>query len=182
MYTRRTVLKALFRLFCAVAVLAGLIVALYLNRIHRYDDLIVRISREYEVDPRLVSAVIWRESRFDAGATGAAGEIGLMQVTDLVGEIWARAHGIDTFDKSDLYKPEINIRAGTWYLAQAIEQWGNRSDPLPYALAQYNAGRSNALRWAEGDGGKARRFMENITYPGTRDYVESVLRRYRGRG
>ncbi len=181
MYTKRTVLKALFWLLCAAVLLAGLMVSVYLHRIHRYDDLIAQISREHHVDPRLVSAVIWQESRFNAEVTGASGEIGLMQVTELVGLTWAKESGFEEFHTDALYDPEINIRAGTWYLARAIRMWSDRSDPLPYALAQYNAGRSNALRWAKGDEGESSRFIENITYPGTRDYVESVLKRYRGR-
>ncbi len=181
MTSRRKVIRIVYGLVCAALLLTGLIVALYMERIHRHDDIIVQVSREYDVDPRLVSAIIWRESRFNADVIGAADEIGLMQVTDLVGETWARSHDIDKYSSEDLFDLETNIRAGVWYLSRAIEQWSHRSDPLPYALAQYNAGRSNALRWAEHDEGKPRRFVENITFPTTRDYVENILKRYRGR-
>lgn len=163
-----------------MAVVAGLMATLLLNRIHRHDQVIVRIGREYDVDPRLISAIIWRESRFDAAAVGGAGEIGLMQVTEPVGHEWAADQGRPEFSGHDLFTPEINIRAGTWYLAQAIDQWSDRPDPLPYALAQYNAGRSNALRWAREDEDDIHRFLEQITFPSTKEYIETILTRYRG--
>jgi hypothetical protein len=47
------------------------------HRIHRFDKLIVAAGRQYGVDPRLVSALIWRESGFGNIASGARGEIGL---------------------------------------------------------------------------------------------------------
>jgi len=174
-------IKTLYWIMAAMAVLAGLVTTILLNRVHRHDQLIVRIAREYHVDPRLISAVIWQESRFDAAAVGTVGEIGLMQVTETVGREWAAYQGRTDFSGHDLFSPEINIRAGTWYLARAIAQWSDRSDPLPYALAQYNAGRSNALRWAKDDGLDARRFVEQITFPSTREYIEIILTRYRGK-
>ncbi len=174
-------IKTVYWIVAAMAILAGLITTVLLNRIHRYDQLIVRIGREYNVDPRLISAVIWKESRFEAAAVGGVGEIGLMQVTETVGHEWAAEHGREHFSGHDLFTPEINIRAGTWYLARAIQQWSNRPDPLPYALAQYNAGRSNALRWARDDNGDPQQFMERITFPGTKEYIEDILKRYRGR-
>ena len=160
----------------AITVAFGLVTHL---RVTRYDDVIAAAATEYGVDPRLVSALIWQESRFRPGVVGPAGEVGLMQVTEIVGYEWAGRHARPDFDVDDLLDPEVNIRAGTWYLARAMQQWSHRPDPVPYALAQYNAGRSNALRWAEGDQQDAQRFMESITYPGTRAYIERILRRYR---
>ncbi len=177
----KSYIKTLYWIAAVLAVLAGLVAAVLLNRVHRHDQLIVRIGREYQVDPRLISAVIWKESRFDAAAVGGVGEIGLMQVTETVGREWAAEYGLAEFSGHDLFTPEINIRAGTWYLARAIKQWSDRSDPLPYALAQYNAGRSNALRWARDDERDAHRFVEQITFPTTREYITDILTRYRGR-
>lgn len=150
------------------------------RRLHRYDSLILRISEREGVDPALTSAVIWRESRFDARSVGRAGEIGLMQVTRGAAIDWARAEGIESFSMPDLYDPETNITIGAWYLARALRRWSERDDPIPYALAEYNAGPSNARRWAATPGGEtADGFVEAITYPSTRDYVRSVLKRSR---
>lgn len=177
----KSYIKTLYWMAAILAVLVGLVATVLINRVHRHDQLIVRIGREYQVDPRLISAVIWQESKFDAAAVGSVGEIGLMQVTEAAGKEWAVDQGLTDFSGHDLFTPEINIRAGTWYLARAIAQWSDRPDPLPYALAQYNAGRSNALRWAKDDGLDSRRFVEQITFPTTKEYIELILTRYRGK-
>ena len=68
------------------------------------------------MDPRLISAVIWRESRFDASCIGTAGEIGLMQVTEEAAREWAKARGQPAPTKVALFDVRTNIDAGTWYL------------------------------------------------------------------
>ena len=72
-----------------------------------------------------------------------------MQVTPEVGQMWAKANKIEDFKDDDLYDPETNIRAGTWYLNRAIKRWSQTDDPVTFALAEYNAGRSNALKWVD---------------------------------
>ena len=42
----------------------------------RFDSLIVKVGREYDLDPRLIKAVVWRESRFQADMIGRNGERG----------------------------------------------------------------------------------------------------------
>jgi len=166
---KRTIAKVIYWNVVAVVLIVGLFAVSITRRLHVFDSLIVRVSREHGVDPRLVSAVIWRESKFDPNQVGAAGEIGLMQVTEAAGQEWAEAAQYPLFVKRDLFEPEVNISAGTWYLARAIERWSKFDDPLPYALAEYNAGQRNA-----------RDFWESIGYPGTKQYVRDVLLRYRG--
>lgn len=148
--------------------------------VHAYDDLIVQAGRQQGVDGRLIRAVIWQESHFNARRVGKAGEIGLMQVTPVAAKEWAVAQGIDNFAASNLFQPAVNIQAGAWYLGRAIQHWSGKSSSLPYALAEYNAGRANVERWAAGDGGDANAFWDKITYPGTRRYVRDVLNDYRG--
>lgn len=171
----------LYALLAGITILLGLGGYLYLRRIHRYDRLIREAGRRHGVDTRLIAAVIWRESRFRADAVGRAGEVGLMQVTAAAGEEWARATGFPLFSPLDLFEPANNIQAGTWYLARALKRWSDRDDPLPFALAEYNAGRSNALRWDRKGGPSAEGFVEAITYPTTRRYILDIIDRYRGR-
>jgi soluble lytic murein transglycosylase len=73
----------------------------------------------------------------------------------------------------------VNLDIGCWYLRRAINRWTNSTaNPLPFALAEYNAGRSNALRWASGPKPfDPRQFVEKITYPTTRKYVRVVEER-----
>lgn len=149
------------------------------RRIHAYDDLIAQTAASYALDPKLIRAVIWRESRFKYDCRGRHGEIGLMQVTENAAKEWAEANGIANLRKNDLFSPETNIQAGTWYLKRSISRWSNKNNPLPYALAEYNAGRSNTVRWAAGDDGDANKFWDGITYPSTKRYVRDILTRYR---
>lgn len=149
-------------------------------RAHAYDRIINKAAQLYGVDGGLIRSVIHRESRFRPKMVGGVGEIGLMQVTRNAALEWAHANGIEDFSKSSLYNPKTNIYAGSWYLGRAIRRWSKKDNPLPYALAEYNAGRSNALRWAASDGGDADKFWDGITYPTTRRYVKDVLARYHG--
>jgi peptidoglycan lytic transglycosylase len=151
-------------------------------RFRQYDALMRTVATEHQLDPMLVKAVVWRESRFDPLKFGSAGERGLMQVSDPAANEWARENKIENFRVEDLFDPKTNLNAGTWYLRRAIEHWQNQSDPLPFALAEYNAGASRAQRWAGGSAAAtqitAQDFVHNIDFPGTRKYVDSVMERY----
>jgi soluble lytic murein transglycosylase len=140
------------------------------------DPLIVQVARETGVDPFLIRALIWRESKFDPATHGTADERGLMQVTPEVGQMWAKADKIPNFQPDNLYDPETNIRAGTWYLNRAIRHWSQTDDPVTFALAEYNAGPSNAQRWVDANSPQDHvAFMDRITYPSTRNYIEAIL-------
>jgi soluble lytic murein transglycosylase len=141
-----------------------------------FDPLIVSIAREQSMDPFLVRALIWRESKFDPLTHGGADEHGLMQVRPDVGQMWAKANKIDDYTDDKLYDPETNIRVGTWYLNRSIKRWSGTDDPVTFALAEYNAGRSNALKWVDPVAPMDHTaFMDRITFPTTRLYVEKIL-------
>ena len=150
-------------------------------RFKQYDGLIRLVALEHRLDPMLVKAVVWRESRFDPNKNGSAGERGLMQVSEKAAREWARENKIDNFHIEKLFDPKTNLEAGTWYLRRAFEHWETQSDPLPFALAEYNAGASRAQRWSGGDSVAAippRTFLKRIDFPGTRKYVDSIIARY----
>ncbi len=150
-------------------------------RFQQYDRLIRSIAMQHHLDPMLVKAVVWRESRFDPKKYGSAGERGLMQVSEKAANEWAHENKIDNFRVDQLFDPKTNLEAGAWYLHRAFERWETQSDPMPFALAEYNAGASRAQRWSGGDGAAAvpsRAFLRNIDFPGTRKYVESIIARY----
>jgi soluble lytic murein transglycosylase len=150
-------------------------------RAREYDDLLSAEGRKAEVDPRLLRAVIWQESRFEAIRIGKAGEIGLMQVTPTAAMEWAHVVQQEALDFSTLLDAHSNIAAGAWYLHRALQRWASRHDPLPYALAEYNAGLSNVRRWdKEAGGSMATNFADSIGYPTTQRYVREIIRRYRG--
>lgn len=151
-------------------------------RFQQYDQLIRAVAAPNELDPMLVKAVVWRESRFDPKKFGAAGERGLMQVSEIAAQEWAADRKIENFRVEELFDPKTNLEAGSWYLRRAMLHWQTQKDPTPFALAEYNAGASRAQRWAAGDGKRrvsAHEFQRNIDFPGTKKYVESIIERYR---
>jgi len=148
-------------------------------REQRYNQLVVQTAGKYSVDTFLVKAVIRRESEFDPFVYGRAGEIGLMQVTEGAGREWARATGRKDFGRDSLWDERNNLEAGTWYLARALRRWADKDDPVPFALAEYNAGLGNVLRWLpSGPATAAGQFRGAITLPGVRRYVETVTEYY----
>src|SRR5947208_15375978 len=150
-------------------------------RFHRFDNLIHTVAAEHELDPMLVKAVVWRESRFDPRKVGSAGERGLMQVSERAAREWARQTHADNFQPDDLFEPRTNLEAGVWYLRRALQHWEHQAEPESFALAEYNAGASRAQRWANNDSSATlpeETFRENIDFPGTRKYVATVLSRY----
>src|SRR5213596_2522491 len=148
-------------------------------RFQQYDKLIVSVAAEHHLDPMLVKAVVWRESRFDAQKYGSAGERGLMQVSERAAQEWARQNRIENFRVEELFDPKVNLEAGTWYLRRAVEHWANQPDPIPFALAEYNAGASRAQRWAGSNDIPIPpdTFRAKIDFRGTRKYVDSVMAR-----
>ena len=132
------------------------------NRLHptiseqELEPMISRFSRQHQLHPALIRAVIKAESGFDPHAVSRAGAVGLMQ---LMPQTAAR------MDVRDLYDPEDNIGGGTKYLRQLLDRFrGN----LPLALAAYNAGEHVVDRY---------RTLPPFTE--TRQYVRKVLRYYR---
>ena len=151
-------------------------------RFQQYDQLIQAVATTNELDPRLVKAVVWRESRFDPKKLGGVGERGLMQVSEIAAREWAKENRVENFRTEELFDPKTNLEAGAWYLHRALVHWQKARDPVPFALAEYNAGASRAQRWAGGDGAQsisAAAFQGNIDFPGTKKYVASILERYR---
>jgi soluble lytic murein transglycosylase len=150
-------------------------------RFQQYDKLIRSVAAQHRLDPMLVKALVWRESRFDPKKHGSAGERGLMQVSEKAANEWASENKIDNFRDEELFDPQTNLRAGTWYLRRALDHWQAQPDPLPFALAEYNAGASRAQRWV---GGKEsvpisrKQFLRRIDFPATRKYVEQIIQRY----
>lgn len=150
-------------------------------RFQQYDQLIRAAALPNRLDPMLVKAVVWRESRFDAQKLGGAGERGLMQVSEIAAREWATENGRTDFRPEELFDPKTNLEVGAWYLHRAMSHWEKQNDPTPFALAEYNAGASRAHRWAGGEGApaiSAKEFQRSIDFPGTKKYVQSILERY----
>lgn len=155
---------------------------LALGDYRKYDDLIRDAAARHNVPPELVKAVIWRESRFQPAKVGAQGERGLMQIMEPAAADWAKSEKIETFAPTDLFDPKVNIEAGTWYLSRALSHWSTRDDAMPFALAEYNAGRTRVHRWIKdsgrGETAAAQDLQAAMDFPGTKSYVAGVMARY----
>ena len=127
-----------------------------------YEDIVTGHAKNYDLDPALLAAVIYRESKFDAQARSPSGAIGLMQLLPDTAKGIALHTGGSQFKVADLWNPEINVRYGAFYLRRLLNKYGN----VRLALAAYNAGQANVDRWrAQGLG---------IQFAETRHYVDRV--------
>jgi soluble lytic murein transglycosylase len=153
------------------------------GRYAKYDALVSEMAKKHKVDPALVKALIWRESGFHDNKLGSKGERGLMQVGEAAATDWARAAKIETFVPTDLFEPRTNVEVGAWYLSRALEKWKEKDDPIPFALAEYNAGASRVDRWmaatGAGSNADAHDLVSAIDFPTTRRYVEDITARHR---
>ena len=144
----------------------------------RYREEIAAAAGRHGLDPDLVRALIFKESRFDPRARGGAGEIGLMQVLPSgAAAEWSRVLKRPRLSERELFDVRTNLEVGCWYLARALRRWRDYAAGTELALAQYNAGESRARAWAPSDrrGG----VLKRITVKSTRDYVMKVMKRYR---
>lgn len=156
---------------------------------HRYDGLISRHAEVYNIAPKLVWSVIYEETYFRATAEGDAKEVGLMQVTPTVAREWAKETGLKEFElktpesvRELLSDPERNIQVGCWYLEQLSEKYRDLPAQQAMTLAAYNAGPSRVEEWLKGkerEKVKEAEFIESIKIASTKNYVSSILKRYR---
>jgi soluble lytic murein transglycosylase len=127
-----------------------------------YQQIVNGHARHYGLDPALLAAVIYQESKFRADVRSKSGAIGLMQLLPATAEGIAVHTGGSRFRVSDLYDPEINVRYGAWYLRHLLDKYGDQEA----ALAAYNAGQDNVDRWRAANRG--------IAFAETRHYVDRV--------
>ena len=181
--------RAIFLLFLLLCVALG--GAYFFNRywIHRFDALIERQAGIYRLNPALVWSVIYQETYFKPWQKGAAGEIGLMQITPAVAREWAQETGFKELTQQAardpqtvLADPERNIQIGCWYLEKLYEQYRDAKGPEARMLAAYNAGPSRVTQWDKSDNGQPldeAAFINRIDIASTRIYVREILARYR---
>ncbi len=139
--------------------------------------LVKKASEEKDIDPYLLLAVIHQESRFDPKAKSSASARGLMQFMLGTAKQLALEVGLPNLDASDLYRPEISIRLGAHYLRKLIDRHNNSPEK---AVAAYNAGSGNVLRWLEitSSTRDPSIFVSNIGFRETKLYVLKVLGNY----
>ena len=138
-----------------------------------FPDLILGWANERNLNPLLVTALVRQESRFQADIQSVVGAVGLMQVMPETGEWISQQLGEDSYTLS---APADNVKYGTWYLDFTHRQYDDNS---LFAVASYNAGPGAVSSWIEeGKFTNSDDFVDNIPYPETKGYVESVLGGY----
>jgi len=139
-----------------------------------YRALVERNAAANKLDPYLVAGLIRQESVFDAKALSRSNAMGLTQVMPATGKQLGRKLGIKRFRTAMLYRPDINLKLGTYYLRAMLDQFDDRPEPT---LAAYNAGASRAKAWLGwGEFREPAEFVETIPFTETRNYVQIVLR------
>lgn len=127
----------------------------------RGNTTLLAVSHRYRIDPLLLQSIVAKESAGRLDAVSNKGALGLMQIMP------GTARGLGIRDPSRLLvDPELNLVTGAVYLKQLQGQFGNN---VPAVLAAYNAGP-----------GAVRRYRGTPPYAETRDYVQTIMKKYRG--
>ncbi|MGJ3245267.1 MAG: transglycosylase SLT domain-containing protein [Elainellaceae cyanobacterium] len=130
-------------------------------------------SKERQINPVLVTALIRQESRFEPRIQSVVGATGLMQVMPSTADWIAQQTDVGDFTLND---PDDNLKLGTWYLDYTHEEYSNNS---LFAVASYNAGPGSVADWIARFGfSDPDWFVEQIPFPETKGYVESVFENY----
>lgn len=143
----------------------------------KYSEQVYFYSKQYNVDPNLIFAMIKAESNFNPRIVSHKEAIGLMQVIPETGGWVAENIGIKGYNKDMLFNPDYNINIGTWYLKYLLKQFNNN---VTLAVAAYNGGSGNVLNWL-----KDKRYSENgsnlknVPFPETDKYIKKVIKNYR---
>ncbi len=138
------------------------------------QDIIRAQAAQKRLDPALIAAVIYAETKFNARPS-AAGAQGLMQLMPATALFLAKRSGATTFTTSDLATPKVNIAYGSYYLRYLLDHY--HGDEV-LALAAYNGGETNVDRWLSQAGGRPLQISQ-IPFPETRAYVLRVLQAQR---
>ncbi len=138
-----------------------------------YESKIQEYAQQEQINPLLVLSVMRKESTFDPEINSAVGAIGLMQIVPPTADWIAKQIQLPNYS---LTNPEDNIRIGTWYLKHNHDRYQDNS---LLAVASYNAGTSNVNDWlTKYELNNRDRFVEQIPFPETKDYVEGVFGNY----
>lgn len=156
-------------------IIIGLIVSVFYPI--GYKNIINKYSKEFKVDPYLVVSIINVESKYNKDAVSNKDARGLMQIGPQTGQWGSEVLKIENYSKSLLFKPEINIRIGIWYIDQLKKEFGDNVDLV---LAAYNAGSGNVNKWLSdnkysNDGVS----LTNIPFNETDEYLKRVKKNYK---
>ncbi|MFX0548826.1 lytic transglycosylase domain-containing protein [Hathewaya histolytica] len=173
------------KVFIITIIIISLItVAIYINKKQIQKNLypitylgsVLENSKKYDLDPYLVLAVIKTESSFKPDAVSSQDARGLMQITPSTGKWISTKMGIKSFEESDLYDPQTNIKMGCWYLDNLSKEFNGNQ--MVY-LAAYNGGRGNVSKWLKNSQySRDGKNLEVIPFKETDEYVKKIKVNY----
>ncbi len=164
------------------ALLVALIVGSWFGRqrVTRAPDLgehqnaIAAAAEEFQLDPHLLRALVAVESGGDPRAVSRAGAIGLTQLMPPTAREQAERLGVSDYAQERLTEPALNLRLGASYLARLLMRFDGSE---PFALAAYNAGPQNVIRWREAAPDVSPQgVIDREGFAETRKHVRRVLR------
>ncbi len=141
-----------------------------------YWSLVQRFGDRFNVDPEFILALIQQESRFQKDSKSPASARGLMQFMSGTANRLASELRLGEIDEYDLYRPEVSIQLGAYYVSKLVRQFDGS---LEKALASYNGGADNVQRWSrKTPRQEAPFFVANIGFRETKLYVLRVMGNY----
>lgn len=111
-----------------------------------FSSLFAAEAGRYGVDAILFKSLTRQESGFNQRAVSSSNALGLMQMIPPTAQEVARKLGLKLELPDDMFRPEVNIPMGTYYISQMLDQF---SGHVPVALAAYNAGPTRVKLWLE---------------------------------
>ena len=155
--------KVIILVLVIIAVISIFLVSFWKIFPIKYKSLIVEYSKQFNLQPELVSSLIYAESGFDKDAVSNMGAVGLMQILPSTAEEIAHKLGVKDYD---LTSPEDNIRFGCYYLRYLLDIY---KGDIVYSLCAYNAGLNNVSYWIFDD-------IDEIPVEQTRNYVKKIIK------
>lgn len=142
-----------------------------------YADSLLRYAPARSVDPRFILAIMRQESRFRADVKSTAAARGLMQFISSTSDKIASELGRKNFIQDELYHPPTAVLFGSQYVSNLFKQFPAQPQAV---AASYNGGESNMTRWlARSNTNNADRYVPEIVFSQTKDYVYKVMANYR---
>lgn len=167
----RAIIIAYLVLFFALFV-RGVIMKKYIYPL-KYSEIVIKYSKEYNLNSALIFATIKVESNFNENAVSNKGAIGLMQIKESTANYIANMLKEKEFD---LYNANTNIKYGCHYLNYLIKRFNN----IETAIVAYNAGEGRVSEWL-----KNKEYSENgitltkIPYKESKEYKEKIIESFR---
>lgn len=138
---------------------------------YKYSNYIIEYSKQNNLDPLFVAAVIKTESNFNENALSNKNAYGLMQITAETAQWSSSKMGIVDFKLDMLKDPEYNIKIGCWYLNNLDKEFNN----FDLVLAAYNGGRGNVQKWLKNSNHSVDgKNLQYIPFKETDKYVKKV--------